>query len=113
MKTEIYEKPMLKFASLRNEETVAATCWGYGGTDTKLFCDIPGEGYVSFQIGNKKCSLDLINVIYYDGDGNTSNANQNQIRILEDILRKSGGESGNNYSGEGSTVLPDEPGNWS
>lgn len=108
-----YEKPALKFVSVRNEEAVANTCWGYGGTDTKLYCDIPGEGYVSFQIGNKKCSLDIINVTYYDGNGIGTPASSEQIAALDKILRQSGGESGNPYSGEGSTVIPGTPGDWS
>lgn len=116
MKTEIYEKPMLKFASLRNEDAVANTCWGYHGTDTLLYCDIPGEGYVSFQIGAGSCSLNLINVTYY------KNENDSGIKIvdgdsrydaLEKILIDTGGESGNPYKGEGSTIIPDHPGNWS
>ena len=113
MTRERYEKPAVKFVSLRNEEAVAKTCWGYGGTDTVLYCDIPGEGYVSFQIGNKKCGLDLVNVYYYDSTGNQSIATSDQIKILDQILRGSGGESGNNYDGEGSIVIPDTPGDWS
>ena len=50
MMTETYEKPKMKFVSLRNEEAVANTCWGYHGTDTKLYCDVSGEGYFSFRL---------------------------------------------------------------
>ena len=49
---ERYEKPAMKFVSLMSEEAVANTCWGYHGTDTLLYCDIPGEGYFSFQIAS-------------------------------------------------------------
>ena len=108
-----YEKPSLKFVELRNEEAVANTCWGYHGKDTELYCDIPGEGYVSFQIGGDSCTLNLIKVYYYDGNGNKSNATATQIADLDAILRASGGESGNPYSGEGSTVIPGHPGQWS
>ena len=113
MKTEIYEKPMLKFASLRNEDTVANTCWGYHGTDTKLYCDIPGEGYFSFQIAGGSCTLNAINFIYYDSEGNQSAYTDEQKATLLSILEDAGGESGNPYKGEGSTIIPDHPGNWS
>ena len=110
---EKYEKPEVKFVALRNEEAVANTCWGYHGTDTVLYCDIPGEGYVSFQIGEGSCTLNLINVIYYDKDRNEAVATNDQVAALEAILKASGGESGNPYSGEGTTIIPDHPGNWS
>ena len=34
-------------------------------------------------------------------------------RVYGAILKASGGESGNPYSGEGTTIIPDHPGNWS
>ena len=113
MKTEIYEKPMLKFASLRNEDAVANTCWGYHGTDTLLYCDIPGEGYFSFQIAGGSCKLNAINIIYYDSEGNQSAYTSEQEAALMSVLKQAGGESGNPYKGEGSTIIPDHPGNWS
>lgn len=119
MKIESYEKPAMKFVALRNEEKVANTCWGYHGTNTKLYCDISDKGFVSFQIGGKSCTLNLINVQYYgndtNGDGKISNedtsvaATASQITELDGILRGSGGESGNPYAGEGTIVIPDNP----
>ena len=117
--TEQYEKPVMKFVELRNREEVANTCWGYHGTDTKLYCDIPGEGYVSFQIGGGSCGLDphgtnLINVLYYKEEGVEGvKATDQQKDILYNILMGSGGDTGNPYSGEGTTVIPDHPGEWS
>lgn len=108
-----YEKPALKFVSVRNEEAVANTCWGYHGTDTVLYCDAPGEGYFSFQIGGGSCALNLVNILYYDSNGNSGQATDQQKAILTEILKNSGGNQGNPYSGEGSTVFPDHPGNWS
>ena len=115
MNTEKYQKPTLKYVSLQNEEAIANTCWGYHGTETVLYCDIPGEGYCSFQIASGKggCSLDLINVMYHYGDNQQQSASQEQITVLDNILRQSAGESGNSYHGEGTTVIPDHPGNWS
>lgn len=110
---ERYEKPAMKFISLRSEEAVANTCWGYHGTETLLYCDIPGEGYCSFQIEAGPCALNLINVTYYDSEKNPTPATSEQFEILYSILKKSGGESGNPYKGEGSTVIPDHPGEWS
>lgn len=113
MLNTVYEKPKMEFVNVQNENKIANTCWGYHGTDTLLYCDIPGKGYLSFQIGNKKCSLDLINVMYYDNEGNSSLATADQIATLTEILISSGGESGNPYKGEGSTIIPDHPGDWS
>ena len=45
-----YKKPEMNFVSLRNENKVAGTCWGYHGTPTQLFYDSEGQGFVSFQI---------------------------------------------------------------
>ena len=112
--TKKYEKPAMKFVSLRSEEAVANTCWGYKGSDTHLYCDIPGEGYFSFQIGGGKCTLNLINVTYYDGEGQISVYTSEQYQSLVGILTSSGGESGNPYHGMGTTVIPDHPGQgWS
>lgn len=51
--------------------------------------------------------------MYYDNEGNSSLATADQIATLTEILISSGGESGNPYKGEGSTVIPGEPGDWS
>ena len=119
MNTQNYKKPELKFVSLRNEESVANTCWGHHGTDTNLFCDISGKGFVSFQIAAGSCSLNLINVQYYgedtNGDGKiTTNdtpvkATAEQIAELDQRLRESGGDSGNPFKGEGDIVIPGTP----
>lgn len=121
MNAKNYEKPELKFVSLRNEETVAATCWGHHGSDTVLYCDIPGEGYCSFQIGGGSCTLNLINVWYYsdqNGDGEITSdehelANDDQVAALEAVLKAAGGESGNPFKGEGSTVVEKPDPSWS
>ena len=113
MVKEKYEKPAMKFVELRNEEAVANTCWGYHGTATKLYCDVSGEGYFSFQIAGGSCTLNAINIIYYDGRGNVSDYTQAQYDELMKILRSAGGESGNPYKGEGTTIIPDHPGEWS
>jgi len=110
---ERYEKPAMKFVSLMSEEAVANACWGYHGTDTRLYCDIPGEGYFSFQIKGGSCTLDAINIVYYDGEGHESSYTQEQYNQLINILENAGGESGNPYKGEGTTIIPDHPGNWS
>lgn len=108
-----YEKPALKFVELRNEEAVAKTCWGYHGTDTKLYCDVSGEGYFSFQIAAGSCTLNAINIVYYDGEGNVGSYTQAQYDELMKILNSANGESGNSYKGVGTTIIPDHPGDWS
>ncbi len=107
-----YEKPSLKFVSLRNEESVANTCWGHHSSGKVLFCDTPGTGYVSFQIKNGSCTLDLINVTYYvnkSDSGTPVASGSDKYNELDNILRKTGGESGNPYKGEGTTVIPGDP----
>lgn len=124
MNMEMYEKPALKFVSVRNEEKIAKTCWGYKGTDTSLYCDITGKGFVSFQIAAGSCDLNLINVQYYgedtDADGKiTQNdepkpATEEQQQELRTILLKANGAVGNSFQGEGTIVIPGNPDvNWS
>lgn len=103
----------MEFVNVQNENKIANTCWGYHGTDTLLYCDIPGEGYFSFQIASGGCTLNAINIVYYDGNGNPSEYTSDQYNELMAILTSAGGESGNPYKGEGSTVIPGEPGDWS
>lgn len=119
MNTQRYEKPELKFVSLRNEESVAETCWGFHGTNTKLYCDISGKGFVSFQIKAGSCDLNLVNVQYYGEDTNNDGmiskddhsvpATEEQFNELYSILVESGGNAGNPYKGEGTIVIPDNP----
>lgn len=108
-----YEKPTMTFVAVRNEEQVANTCWGHHGTGTVLYCDLPGQGYCSFQIAAGSCTLNMINVTYYDGLGNQSPATADQISQLTGILMSAGGESGNPFRGEGTTVIEGGPGDWS
>lgn len=110
-----YEKPRMTFVSLRNEEKVANTCWGFAGKDNRLFCNIEGEGYLSFQIAAGSCDLNVINVVYHYFDEENDNAELTatptaaQLAELDTILRNSGGAAGNPYAGEGTTVVPDGP----
>lgn len=118
-----YEKPELNFVSLRNEEKIANTCWGYHGTGTNLYCDIGGTGFVSFQIAEGPCALNVINVQYYGKDTNNNNkidandvpvpATDAQKTELNDILVKSGGAEGNPFKGEGTIVKPNPDPSWS
>ena len=111
-----YKSPEIQFQDLEVREEVANTCWGYHGTDTKLYCDIPGEGYTSFQIDTGSCALNLIEVKYYDGKGTVTNLNvgDEKYNQLYSILVKSGGNQGNPFSGEGTVVIPDNPNpSWS
>lgn len=114
MTMEKYEKPAMKFISLRNEEAVAATCWGNHGTDYTYYCDIQGAGYVSFQIGQGNCSMNLVNVTYYDNEGNSSAASEAQIEALKQtLIENSNNGKGTNHSAMGSIVLPDPSPAWS
>lgn len=124
MNVETYEKPALKFVSVRNEEKIANTCWGFHGTGTSLYCDITGKGFVSFQIGGSSCELNLINVQYYgedtNGDGKitqddtSKQATTEQEHELYEILVNAGGNKGTSFREEGTIVIPGNPdGSWS
>ena len=120
-----YEKPSMKYVSLRNESNVANTCWGFHGSDTKLYCDIDGPGWTSFQIAAGPCALNLINVYYYtdtNGNGKADENDQGTLIVSGDDkynslykkLEESGGNNGTPYKGEGTIVIPDNPeGSWS
>ena len=110
----------MKKVSLQNENRVADTCWGYHGTDTRLYCDLEGEGWASFQIADGACALSLINVQYHTDSNNSGAADDGDIGVplpttdpkykeLNDILLKSGGGEGNPYKGMGITVTPNDP----
>lgn len=112
MNVKNYEKPQLKFISLRNEDSVAATCWGYHGTDTKLYYDTDGEGWVSFQIASGSCDLNLTNVTYHKNENDKGTLifdGDSRYEELERALSDAGGKAGNPYHGMGSTIIPDEP----
>ena len=108
MNVHAYEKPAMKFVSLRAQRNIAETCWGYHGTGTTLYCDIPGEGYCSFQIASGSCALNLINVMYYDTNNMPSAATPEQISALIAAVGE-GGSDGQPYKGMGSIVFPDDP----
>lgn len=110
--TQKYEKPTMEFVSLRNEESVAATCWGNHGKGTEYFCDLDGKGYVSFQIGSGGCELNLVNVMYYanhDSEGERIYDGNVYYEELERKLQQGGGSEGNPYKGLGEVVFPDNP----
>lgn len=108
--TETYEKPSLRFVSLRSREAVANTCWGNAGKGVTYFYNTQGTGYVSFQIGGGSCTLSLINVTYYDSDNNPSSLAESDPRYQElyKALKSAGGESGNRFQGEGN-IFPNNP----
>jgi len=118
MNTINYEKPMLKFVSIRNESKVAATCWGHHSSGKTLFCDTPGIGYMSFQISNGSCDLNVINVVYYDEYSDYQNgtgvaASGAQITALKSYLASSGGSTGQNFTGEKEIIAPRPDPEWS
>lgn len=112
--TMTYEKPTMTFVSLRSEDAVANTCWGHHGTGYTYYYDLPGTGYLSFQIGDGSCTLNLTNVLYYDDIGAPSPATPDQQNALYNaIIASSTGEAANSYKGLGSTILPNPDPSWS
>ena len=116
MNTTNYEKPKMKFVSLRNKKEVAYRCWrGHGNRDTWYY-DTQGPGYVSFQIGGGECALNLSNVNYYehrDAPAEKINPDNEKYEELHNALLKSGGAEGNPFKGEGVNFFPDPNPEWS
>lgn len=108
-----YEKPRMTFVSLRNESKVADTCWGNHGKGVVYYCDIPSVGYMSFEIEEGNCALNLINVTYYedhDSAGVFVDSGDDRYKQLMSRLQSSGGGTdANPYKGLGSVVVPDAP----
>ncbi len=113
MKRIRYEKPAMKFVNLRNEKSVANTCWGHHSSQKRLYYDSPGTGWMSFQIQKGSCTLSLINITYHANNSSSSAPTSDQVNQLDKALRESGGESGNPYKGEGTVVFEDPGSNWS
>lgn len=111
-----YEKPRIEFHDLQLKEEIANTCWGGHGNGMTWYYDTKGTGYVSFQIGGGKCTLNLSNVTYYKNstdNGTLIGKGNPQYNELEAALRDSGGESGNPFKGEG-VDFPNTPNpSWS
>lgn len=105
MKMNEYRKPEMKFVEIRNENSVANTCWGGHGSNMSWYYDTQGEGYVSFQIAGGSCALNLTNVLYYDKQNDDTpekiDGNDPKYKELYNALIVSGGESGNPFKGEG------------
>lgn len=114
--TTSYEKPSLKFVSVRNEESVADTCWGGHGNRETWYYDTEGAGYVSFQIGGDKCHLSLDQVTYYtdkNDSGTPLTEGSAKYIELQNALVTSGGESGNPFKGQGAEFPTDPNPSWS
>lgn len=102
---ENYSKPELKFVELRNEKKVANVCWGGAGTETAWYYDIKDTGYVSFQISNGSCDLNLTNILYYEYQGDVpepvdKDMNNPKYKEMYNALLESGGDAGNPFKGE-------------
>ena len=112
-----YEKPAMRFVSLRSEETIADTCWGYHGTGTDLYFDTDGTGYCSFQIAEGPCALNLINVYYYDKYGDDSpealSPGDARYEALNQALINAGGNGGTSFKGQKDIIFENPSENWS
>ena len=111
-KKKKYEKPRIEFHDLQLKEEIANTCWGgHGNPKMTWYYDTKGIGYVSFQIGGGKCTLNLSNVKYYKDkdDPGTLISSGPQYNELYTALKNSGGESGNPFKGEDTGLFPNKP----
>lgn len=117
MKTVVYEKPAMEFVSLRSEEAVADTCWGYHGSSQVFYWDFDGEGFMSFQIAQGSCALNLINVKYHPDQGSAGvivDEKSAYYKALVDHLTSTGGGSAANpYKEMGESIFPNPDPEWS
>lgn len=108
-----YEKPELKFVSMRSEENVADPCWSPNSyQNAELYYDIPGKGYVKFVAkGNgNNCGNAVIEIKEYYNI-TAAEVNENDL-IGQVVIACGGGNSGNPYKGT-SSVAPDPNPSWS
>lgn len=107
-----YESPKVEFESIRLNEKIANTCWGHHGKGTQLFYDVKGAGYIGFYITGGSCEFGegKISVNYYNiPEKNKDNA----YKEFYKAVINSGGDTGNNYNGEGTVIKPNPDPNWS
>lgn len=107
-----YESPNINFKSIKINEKIANTCWGYHSSSKELYYDYKGTGYIGFYITDNSCSFssDKITVKYYNvpEDEQTKAYNEFYNAVIN-----SGGESGNPFKGEGTVIFPDPDPSWS
>ena len=101
----------MNFVSLRNESSIAATCWGNHGKSAKYY-DTAGAGYVEFSIADGSCTTQgLLRVLYYDSKGDTEPeqifAGDKRYDELLKELEGAGGSWGQPF--KGSENFPDNP----
>lgn len=107
-----YESPKVEFQSIRLNEKVANTCWGYHSSSKELFYDYKGTGYIGFYITGSSCEFGTgnISVKYYDVPADE------QTKAYDEFYKaviNSGGGTGNPFKGEGSIIFPDPDPSWS
>lgn len=126
-----YEEPKIEFCELVPDRAIANTCWGYHdgsnvwGEDPEnikadqLYCDIPGPGYVGFNITGGNCNFTdkTISWTYYTfndkGEAYPAKAPSGTYEQFKNIIERAGGNKGQPFAGEGSIVKPDPSPSWS
>lgn len=122
-----YIKPEINFERTVLKKDIANTCWGYHdnsgvhGEDLnnqypdKMYCDIPGTGFVGFNITDKKCNFsdNTISWTYYEWDEHKNKvakkAPTGTYQTFKGIIEAAGGNKGQPFDGEGIIVIPDDP----
>lgn len=107
-----YESPKIEFQSIKLNEKIANTCWGYHSNSKELYYDVKGSGYIGFYITSASCEFGAkkIQVEYYNvPDDNKGNA----YNEFYNAVINSGGANGNPYKGQGTVIKPDPDPSWS
>lgn len=113
--TVLYEKPSMKFVSLRADKNVADPCWSPVLYDVKeLYYDVPGQGYIRFTASDngKNCGQAEITILeYYNFPENKRHSDYELKRMVAEAC--GGGNSGNPYKNTNGTVSPSPDPSWS
>lgn len=111
MRSEVYEKPSMRFVDIREPRNIAGNCWHLdaNGSVKAWYYDYDdpntqgGDGYVKFTMGGN-CDATLGQIIgYYNVPEGITDA-QIQQQLIEDAAK---------FEFNGEKFDPNEPTNWS
>lgn len=110
-----YEKPSIKFVSLRANKNVADPCWSPKEYNSKeLYYDVPGKGYIRFKAGDNgdNCGQAEISILEYYNIPQNNRPTEEQLKSMVSAAC-GGGNSGNPYKNTDGTVAPAPDPSWS
>lgn len=110
-----YEKPALKFVSLRAKENVAKECWSptYNPPGKIWYYDPNGKdkGYCSFQVISSGDNCGQVEIRIEEIYNYPEDQKPTDKYLIDEICKNAGGNSGQPFSGKSS--IQDTPGGMS